>query len=263
MRRYCGKHSACYNRNGPGYSDFVYGDFVVNQTEEKLLQEIVRGAELIFENAQKLYEEAQLLGTNGAFARALTLHQISMEECSKVDMLGAAAMSLLMGDSLNLDKLATAFRQHKVKNYNNAYMSVTTDAEREARKRSDFTRAIQIFKAQQAEIHRELNANKNASLYVDYCDGKFVSPSERITEELATQFQQLNGFFLSHGATHLHLLSKVASDPAAVAVPMQELASRLAQLNASAGDLDEKFEEIVGAWIEEQSVKAREISGEP
>jgi hypothetical protein len=48
---------------------------------------------------------------------------------------------------VDLDKLATKFRQHKIKNYNNAYISVTTDAEREARKSGDPERAIEIFKA--------------------------------------------------------------------------------------------------------------------
>jgi AbiV family abortive infection protein len=114
-------------------------------------------------------------------------------------MLGAAAMSVLMGGPFDLDKLATAFRQHKVKNYNNAYMSVTTDAEREARKSGDAMRAIQVFKVQQAEIHRELNANKNASLYVDYCDGKFISPSERITEGILSTLTSMWMMVVSFG----------------------------------------------------------------
>jgi hypothetical protein len=63
-----------------------------------------------------------------------------------------------------------------------------------------------VFKAQQADIHRLLNSNKNGSLYVDYSDGKFISPSERITDELATLIQQLNAFFLRHPSHHLGLL---------------------------------------------------------
>jgi AbiV family abortive infection protein len=194
-----------------------------------------------------------------AARRALALHQISMEECSKLDMLGAAAMSLVMGHPLDLHKLATAFRQHEVKNYNNAYMSVVTDAEREARKIGDVRQAGEIFEAQQAGIHRFLNTKKNASLYVDFCDGKFISPSEQITEEEAMQFQQLNAFFLSHGSNHLGLLSKIANDPDAVATRTQGLVERLVQLkaSASAGDLDQQFQEIVAAWLEEHSGEER------
>jgi hypothetical protein len=41
-----------------------------------------RGARLIFENAEALYNEAQTLGLAGCLARAAALHQISMEECA-------------------------------------------------------------------------------------------------------------------------------------------------------------------------------------
>ncbi len=104
----------------------------MKQPERQLLEEIVRGAQLIFENAKNLYNEAQLLGRSGAFARALTLHQISMQECSTIDMLGAAGHQRAHGDPVQLNHLATKFRQHKVKNYNTAYWSVVTDAETES-----------------------------------------------------------------------------------------------------------------------------------
>lgn len=230
----------------------------MKEAERRLLDEIVRGSQLIFENAKALYNEAQLLGSNGAFARALTLHQISMEECSKVDMLCAAATSLLMGHAVDVDELTTKFRQHKVKNYNNAYMSVRTDAEQEATKRGDVARAIQIFKAQQADIHRWLNTNKNASLYVDYRDGKFISPSDQITEEMASQMQKLNAYFLGHGSNSLRLLNKVANDPDAFAVQATDFTNRLAQLKASGGDLEEQFQEMVEAWLKEQRGKAQQ-----
>lgn len=233
----------------------------MTQTEKLLLQEILRGAQLAFENAEKLYQEAELLGTNGAFARALTLHQISMEECSKVNMLGTAAMSLLLGHPADLNKLATKFRQHKIKNYNNAYISVTTDAEREARKSGDPERAIEIFKAQQATLHQWLNSNKNASLYVDYLDDKFVSPTERITEELAVQFQGLNAVFLRHGSSNLEVLGKMMNDPDAAAIQAKGFLGRLEKLKMiDAGELDEKFQQLVNEWLDEQVSKAREVA---
>jgi AbiV family abortive infection protein len=233
----------------------------VTQTETPLLQEILRGAQLAFENAEKLYQEAGLLGTNGAFARALTLHQISMEECSKVNMLGTAAMSLLLGHPVDLNKLAAKFRQHKIKNYNNAYISVTTDAEREARKSGDPERAIEIFKAQQATLHQWLNSNKNASLYVDYLDDKFVSPTERITEEVAVQFQRLNAVFLRHGASNLEVLSKMMNDPDAAAMQAKDFLGRLEKLKMiDAEELDEKFQQLLNEWLDKQVSKAREVA---
>src|SRR5262245_33920028 len=117
------KTARCGKTSGTAATPTV--DWNMKQTEKELLDAIGRGAQLTFANADALYNEAQLLGTNGAFARALTLHQISIEECSKLDMLCVAAVSLLMGHPVDLTELATKFRQHKVKNYNNAYMSVT------------------------------------------------------------------------------------------------------------------------------------------
>lgn len=140
-------------------------------------------------------------------------------------------------------------------------MSVTTDAERQARKSEEPKRAIEIFKAQQATLHHWLNTNKNASLYVDYLDGKFVSPTERITEELAVQFQGLNAFFLSQGSNHLGVLNKVVDDPDAVAMQAKDLLGRLERLKTIGRELDEEFQEIVDAWLDEQAGKAREVAG--
>jgi AbiV family abortive infection protein len=235
----------------------------MKEADGGLLEELLRGAQLTFKNAESLYKEAELLGANGAFARALTLHQISIEECSKLDMVCVAATSLLMGHPVDLDELAKAFRQHKIKNYNNAYISVTTDAEREARKAGDVARAIEIFKNQQADIHRWMNTNKNASLYVDYSNGRFISPSGHVTEEVAAHIHQLNAWFLRHGANSLELLSKMAKDPDGFAVQATDFASRLEQLNVSGGDLEEKFQELVTAWLEEQKGKARAVSENP
>ena len=57
----------------------------------KLLKKIDAGAEKILINAIALYREAVLLAENKAWSRALFLHQISMEECAKVDVLMGGA----------------------------------------------------------------------------------------------------------------------------------------------------------------------------
>lgn len=91
------------------------------------MQSLIVGAELIHTNAIALYSEAQTLGKSGAFARAATLHQISMEECSKVDILGGAVVSILTGNDFNEAQLTRSFRDHKVKNHANAYNAEPTD----------------------------------------------------------------------------------------------------------------------------------------
>ena len=44
------------------------------------LTELARGAKKTFDNADRLYREARILGAAGAHERALFLHQISLEE---------------------------------------------------------------------------------------------------------------------------------------------------------------------------------------
>jgi AbiV family abortive infection protein len=231
--------------------------------EKDKFDELVRGAQIVFDNAEALYNEAQLLGTNGAFARALTLHQISLEECSKLDILCVAATSVVMGHPVDLDKLAGKFRQHKVKNYNAAYLSERTDAEVKASKSGDGAGAIEMFKAQQAEIHRVLNTNKNASLYVDYEGGRFIAPSEKVSEEMAAHQEQLNAMFLQHGSSSLGLLRKMAGDPDTFAAQAARFTGLVEQVKAAEGDLEEKFEEIVEAWLGDEVAKARRMLEKP
>ena len=62
----------------------------VTGKDRELLAELVRGAEICFANAEQLFEEASLLRENKHFSRSIFLNQIAMEECAKVDMIGAA-----------------------------------------------------------------------------------------------------------------------------------------------------------------------------
>src|SRR5690606_37122363 len=119
------------------------------------------GAALIFANAEALYEEAQLLREAGHFARATVLHQISMEECSKIDTLGAAATSILLGSDVDETRLARDLRNHKAKNHANAFFAKTTDEELAARARGDWKAASEAFRKFQERFHAEVNAIKN------------------------------------------------------------------------------------------------------
>lgn len=189
----------------------------MNEKDRHLLNEIHRGAKLAFENAEQLYKEAEILGTGRAFCRAVCLHQISIEECSKIDMLAATAMSMLMGYPIDLAKLAQSMRNHKVKNFYVGHFSVCTPAEQEAQDKGDHEAALKIFGEQQKAIHESLNTHKNESLYVDFVDGKFVAPSERINETLAIDMQALNGKQLAISESHLRLLDRMVTEPDKVA----------------------------------------------
>jgi hypothetical protein len=54
-----------------------------------LVEEVANGAKLALANAEKLFKEPELLGLVGAFLAPYFLYRISLEECGKIEMLGA------------------------------------------------------------------------------------------------------------------------------------------------------------------------------
>ena len=174
---------------------------------------LVRGAEKTFDNAEHLFFEAEFLAKAGAVARALCLHQISLEECSKVDNLGAWGVSLVMGLEVDQKKVLAAFARHASKNKSNAYMLVGSEAEKDAKRRGDLQGAIDAFKKSQTEFHESSNQAKNASLYVDWVDGEFVAPSERITEVMLAKIRERNAQFLGYAHNSVKMLKRLATSP--------------------------------------------------
>jgi len=181
--------------------------------DRDLLSVIVRGAEKTFDNAEKLYFEAEILAKAGATARALCLHQISLEECSKVETMGAWATSLLAGIKVDENKVLGALRRHAAKNKSNAYMLEGSQQEKDAKARGDWESAREEFKKFQAQFHEASNDAKNASLYVDWFEGEFVAPSEQITPKMLVEITERNETFLGHAQTGLKMLQRVDKSP--------------------------------------------------
>ncbi len=176
------------------------------------LCELSRGASKAFQNAEELFQEASLLHAHGALSRALFLHQISMEECAKIELLGTWATSLLMGFEVDLRKLSVALASHKTKNYTNAYMLPATKDELEARKNANWHGSMNAFRQHQAKFHLDSNSAKNASLYVDHENGQFSSPKEKITEPMVADIARLNSEFLAFVHLKVNMLSRWQGD---------------------------------------------------
>lgn len=181
----------------------------MNEASQALLAEFSRGGDLIFDNAEQLYQEACILRQHGALARALALHQLSNEECAKVEMLGGYAMHVVLGDAVDLRKMARAFRKHENKNHVNAYFAGVTNEERAHRARGDWAASSQAFKALQEKLHRLFNSNKNAALYVTLEDGAFSAPRHVVPEGLVEEMATLNRYFLGIAAASVRLLRRV------------------------------------------------------
>jgi len=218
--------------------------------DKKLFAELVRGAELAFANAEQLFQEAELLRERKHFARSAFLHQISMEECAKVDMIGEAATSLILGHAVKMKGLLKGMRDHKQKNFVNAYMSGVSEAEKAARENNDVKGSIEAFEKWQGEIHLFLNTAKNASMYVDFVDEEFVAPVERIDEEGALAIAAVNHYFMTVTGPRLRALKRAFENPDAAVAETQWFKERLVALrkekpNLSMKELQDAYQAIV------------------
>jgi len=213
----------------------------LNDESAALALHLIAGAEKVFANAEALYKEATILANSRAWPRALFLHQIALEECAKVDALGAAVTSLLMGQDVNIEALRRAFRLHKYKNKANAYFLPTTEAERLARDSGDFDAAAQEFKKLQEVFHEESNNDKNASLYVDFGD-TFTSPQELISEEIFVKVRKRNEEFMSIAFHHVRMLRGWSGDLKRSA---EEVTEALSTLGISHLDREEQFKSFL------------------
>jgi AbiV family abortive infection protein len=167
---------------------------------------------MIFENAEQLYKEACLLRESGALSRALCLHQLSNEECGKLEMLGGYAMSIVLGHGVDLTRMTRAFRDHEAKNHATAYFTSITEDERAARARGDWEGSSDAFEKVQATLHKVFNTQKNAALYVNFENGRFSAPKEAITEEMVEGMAALNAYFLGITGPYVRLLRRVQSN---------------------------------------------------
>jgi hypothetical protein len=88
-----------------------------------------------------------------------------------------------------------------------------TREENDAMARGDWETAREEFMKLQLEFHQASNDSKNASLYVDWKDGEFVSPTEQITPEMLSQIIDKNQTFLGYAQNSLNMLKRLGKSP--------------------------------------------------
>lgn len=191
---------------------------------------LIEGAAKTVKNADELFDEARLLAGSGHVARALLLHQISLEECGKAEILYVTLFEVLRGQPADTAQLSKVLTRHAAKNKTNAYFLPMSEAEKAAGLQGDSKAAVAAFDKQQADFHKESNDLKNASLYVDF-DGTFKSPSETITQGHLAEVYERNGQFMHMAMDKMRLLARWAADLDAAAV---EVAAIWANLGAVA-----------------------------
>lgn len=167
---------------------------MATKEQEQTLALLHEGAQKSFLNAEKLFLEAQELARTGATSRAYFLHQISLEECAKVDILASSTFQMLADKPVDLAKLKKTISSHERKNRTNAYFLDQSEAEISAETAKD---AHAAFSQIQQSFHKSSNDAKNLSLYVNLDGEKFSSPEENITQQMLAEISALNEKFLA------------------------------------------------------------------
>jgi len=195
--------------NKPELSEFPRFD------AEKLIN-LANGAQIIFENAENLYREAKILASSGAVSRALFLHQVSLEECAKIEIIGAWCTSLLVGVAVDEREVVKAFSSHAKKNRTNSYMLKPSPKEHSAKEQEDWNTALEAFNEMKEQFHIKSNEAKNSSLYVDFQNGGFVAPADKITPEMLAETAKLNEEFLGIRSINVDMLQKWVAAPESI-----------------------------------------------
>lgn len=184
--------------------------------KDPIISELANGAELSFKNAEELFHEAVILFKHGSICRAYFLHQISIEECGKIELIGGYATAHLMDLPLKTKMIKLSISNHKAKNTANAYTLPRSEDEDNAIKEKDFQKAINAFKEQKRDFHEKSNSRKNASLYVDYKNEKFLSPKDQITEKMVQEIAESNYQFIELIRPKVQMLTKWKQEPSVV-----------------------------------------------
>lgn len=157
----------------------------------------------IFDNAEELCREAELLLRNGMHSRAYLLAHLCFEELGKIPIVVGIIGSLLKGEEVDWRKVKKRFSNHeaKIASQNGHFYAFGLDA--------DLCR--------NTDVHWLVNANKavpksynkkNLSTYVDVKTDKILCPSESITEDEAT-----NLVALAHECLRAHWRSENLTNP--------------------------------------------------
>jgi AbiV family abortive infection protein len=134
-------------------------------------------------NARELVAEAEMLLTNGSFARAYFIAYTASEELGKLPMLASAALKLLAGKEVDWTRLGRRVRSHAAKLDMVAeldYMHdprVEGDKDLESLKR-DLEMAPTWLNLREWCLYSDL-------IVIDGLDDGFKSPAEMIPRELA------------------------------------------------------------------------------
>ncbi len=158
-------------------------------------EEIKKGVELCFKNARSLIEDAETLVNQGSYGHALFLAISAIEEMSKAFMYAGGRVDIWKPEELVHDVL-----QHTPK-YTLFVTSIVVDSIKKAIEKGDYRKTKPLDIDDFVELGKDLESVINdiwkqrlQSLYVDYQQGKWFSPSDIKREDVETILQYANEY---------------------------------------------------------------------
>jgi len=224
------------------------------KVDSKEFATLIEAAEATFLNAEQLYDEARVLTKAGHLARALFLHQISLEECGKVELIGGWLTSILMGLEADPKQFYRRLAQHQAKNTINAYMLDLSEDELAARSTGDWKAEHAAFTRANQEFHEASNAAKNAALYVDISKGKLVTPDASVSKDMLHDFHMRNERFLSLMQPKVEMMIRWRADQAGISAELRQWKQALERLRDEHPD---NPYEVMKVLLEDQFKSAR------
>ncbi len=87
---------------------------------------------------------------------------------------------------------------------------------------------------------------------MDWIDGAFVSPEERITSERMDEVRKLNSNFLGYAFNNLKTLRRLVGAPDVMKQPMKELVNQMEALKDEArADMLDQFNALLSRFMEQ------------
>jgi AbiV family abortive infection protein len=170
----------------------------------------------IFDNAECLYKEADLLLQNGMVPRAYLLAHLCFEELGKIPIIVGAISTLLSGKKVDWKKFKRRFYSHraKISSQNHHYYMFGLDL--------DLTKDSDLKWLESANEKVDLSyERKNLATYVDVNNGNVLEPAAQISRESCEElvklaFECLRAHWTSERLTNplIKDVAKGGADPA-------------------------------------------------
>jgi AbiV family abortive infection protein len=215
-----------------------------NRTMQQLdLQTICGGMTRVRDNASGLLEDAKLLRQSGRISRAYALAYMACEEAGKLSILLGAATQIVVGIPVDWKALRKRFHSHDSKASQFLGLARAIPMIQQAAAAGQKTVDVEelMIKASVGVIiGPALFEKRNASIYCNFTEGSFTSPSEEITESMAD-------LMIENADTNLFAANKIlgkSAEETAAKIAATASRARYDKVMSYAADMSQTIEAV-------------------